>query len=413
MAELTPEARAAWQTQRLHETIAQLYDRAPAFHARLDAAGLAPADIQTPADLAALPILRKDELIALQRATPPFGGLLSITPGDLRRAFQSPGPIYEPETKVSDYWRWAPALRAAGFRPGDVVLNAFGYHLTPAGAMFEEGLWAVGCAVVPGGIGNQEQQVEAMRALGVTGYVGLPSYLKALLEKAGAFEGGEGRLPEGWRLRAAFVTAEPLPPSLRKLLNACGLVVRQGYGTAECGNLGYECEAQEDWHVPDDAIVQVCDLNTGQPLPAGQTGEVVATLFNADYALVRFGVGDLSALNPEPCRCGRTSHRLMGWQGRAGDAVKVRGMFLHPRQLRQLMAGFPEVYRWQALITRQEHKDYLTLRVCLSSPTDPAWPDRLAQAAQAAIKFHPQVEIVSEEALPATAPPIEDSRTWE
>ena len=399
--------------QRLREVIPQLYDRAPGFQRRMDAAGLKPADIQTLADLAALPVLRKDDLIALQGTDPPFGGLLGVVPRDLRRIFQSPGPIYEPEPKVADYWRWASALRAAGFEPGDIVLNAFGYHLTPAGAMFEEGLLAIGCTVIPGGIGNQEQQAEAVRALGVTGYVGLPSYLKALIEKAAERLGG-GHLPAGWKLRRAFVTAEPLPPSLRALLNDYGLVVRQGYGTAECGNLGYECEAQNGWHVPDDALVQICDLNSGQPLSPGQTGEVVVTLFNPDYALVRFGVGDLSALNTERCVCGRTSDRLVGWQGRIGDAVKVRGMFLHPRQVAEVVARFPEIRAHQAVITRVEHRDELTLRVVLAEGVDPGpVSERLKAGARDALKFRLDVEAVPAEALPPGSPPLRDERKWD
>ncbi len=388
----------------LSDLITHLAEHAPGFAARLKAAGLSPQDIRTPQALNRLPVMRKDDLADIQAADPPFGGLLTAPPGRLKRLFQSPGPIYEPEPDAPDYWRWASALRAAGFRPGDVVLNAFGYHLTPAGAMFEEGLRAVGCAVIPGGVGNQEQQVRAMAALGVNGYVGLPSYLKALLDKADA-------LGLSLQVRKAFVTAEPLPVSLRSELQARGVaVVRQGYGTAECGNLGYECEAESGWHVPEDILLQVCDINSGQPLPAGETGEVVVTLFHREYALVRFGTGDLSALDETPCACGRASPRLMGWQGRVGDAVKVRGMFLHPRQLRALMTRFPEVQAWQAVITRREHKDYLTLRVRAARP-DEGLAQRLQTAAREAIKF--RLEVAFDSALPPDAPPIRDTRTWD
>jgi len=385
--------------------ITHLASHAPGFARRLAQAGLQASDIRSVDDLNRLPVFRKDDLADLQAADPPFGGLLAVAPGELKRVFQSPGPIYDSEARVDDYWRWAPALRAAGFRAGDLVLNAFAYHLTPAGAMFEEGLRAIGCAVLPGGVGNQEQQVRAMHDLGATGYIGLPSYLKALLDKAEALG-----LP--LRLTKAFVTAEPLPPSLRAELNARGLTVRQGYGTAECGNLGYECEVQDGWHVPEDALIQVCDLNTGQPLPPGETGEIVVTLFNPTYALVRFGTGDLSAWHPEPCPCGRPTPRLVGWQGRVGDAVKVRGMFLHPRQLRDLMSRYPEVARWQAVITRHEHRDELTLRVQPAPEADTATlPERLAQHAREAIKFRLRVEVVAE--LPPDAPPIQDTRSWE
>lgn len=389
------------------ELITHLAENAPAFAGRLQAAGLRMDQIRTVQDLDDLPVMRKDDLLELQAAEPPFGGFLACKPGELKRIFQSPGPIYDPESRTADYWRWAPALRAAGFGPGDVVLNAFGYHLTPAGAMFEEGLWAVGCAVIPGGVGNQEQQVRAMHALGATGYVGLPSYLKALLDKA-------AELGLALKVNKAFVTAEPLPPSLRLELNERGVIVRQGYGTAECGNLGFECELEDGWHLPDDAHVQVCDLTSGRSLPPGESGEIVVTLFTPDYALVRFGTGDLSSLNIDPCACGRKSPRLMGWQGRVGDAVKVRGMFLHPRQLSSLMKRFPDVASWQAVITRQEHKDYLTLKVTTSTGAEAAkLPEHLADAAREAIKFNLEVEVLPKGEIPPDAPPIQDTRTWE
>ncbi len=387
--------------------VRHLAEHAPGFAARLQAASLLPANIHTIEDLNALPVIRKDDLTAFQAANPPFGGFLACEPSQLKRIFQSPGPIYDPESRQSDYWRWAPALKAAGFGPGDVVLNAFGYHLTPAGAMFEEGLWAIGCAVIPGGIGNQEQQVQALHALHANGYTGLPSYLKALLEKAAG-------LGVQLEIKKAFFTAEPLPPSLRKWLNEHGVTVaRQGYGTAECGNLGYECECENGWHLPEDALVQVCDLTTGLPLSDGQAGEIVVTLYLTDYALVRFGTGDLSSLNSEPCPCGRTTPRLMGWQGRVGDAVKVRGMFLHPRQLSSMMSRFPEVVRWQAVISRQEHKDFLFLHVV---PGDAAPGDLAARLASTAIemtKFHLVAKIVTADELPAGEPAIRDLRTWE
>jgi phenylacetate-CoA ligase len=388
--------------------IPHLASNAPGFARRLREVGLDPDSIRTPDDLNALPVIRKDNLVELQAADPPFGGFLACEPGELKRIFQSPGPIYDPESRMDDYWRWKSAMQATGFIPGDVVMNCFGYHLTPAGAMFEEGLWATGCAVIPGGIGNQEQQVHVLHDMKVIGYVGLPSYLKALLEKA-------DELGLELYVKKAFFTAEPLPPSLRSWLNRHGVTVaRQGFGTAECGNLGYECEEENGWHLPEDAIIQVCDINSGQPLPSGETGEIVVTLLNADYALIRFGTGDLSSLNPGPCSCGRVSARLMGWQGRIGDAVKVRGMFLHPRQVADFMARFPEVTRWQAVIAREEHKDFLALHVVTSPGTEEAdLTARLAQAAREALKFQLAVKSVTEASLPPDSPPIRDERTWE
>jgi phenylacetate-CoA ligase len=387
--------------------------RAPGFARRLGDAGLRAEDLRCPEDLHALPVMRKESLAELQAADPPFGGLLACDPGDVGRIFQSPGPVYEPAPRRPDPWRWATALRAAGFAPGDRVLNAFGYHLTPAGAMFEDGLVAAGCTVIPGGVGNQEQQVALLHALGVTGYIGLPSYLKALIERA---EGSGVSL----QLARAFVAAEPLPPSLRSFFAERGIAVRQGYGTAECGNLGYECEHTDGWHVPEpgEVLLDICDLDTGAPVPPGQTGEVVVTLLQPEYALVRFGLGDLSSLNLEPCPCGRAAPRLEGWQGRVGDAVKVRGMFLHPRPLRRLTARFPEVLRLQAVVTRDDHKDHLTLRVVAAQGPEEAaavatLPERLAAAARDSLRFQVAVAIAGADELSADAPLIADRRTWE
>jgi phenylacetate-CoA ligase len=393
--------------QQLRRTIAHFYQHAPAFRRRLDDAGLVPADIQSIADLSRLPILRKDDLIVLQRESPPFGGLLAVPVSQLRRVFQSPGPINEPGAARPDSGRWAVALRAAGFQPGEIVLNAFGYHMTPAGSSLENSLHTVGCVVIPGGIGNQEQQVQMMASFAVTGYVGLPSYLKALLDKA-------QDLGHSLQLQRAFVLAEPLPPSLRQELNERGVSVLQGYGTAECGNLGYECEQMTGWHIPEGVIVQVCDINSGQPLPPGESGEVVATLLNEHYAIIRFGVGDLSSINDEPCPCGRPSLRLNGWQGRVGEATKVRGMFLHPRQLARMMARFPEVAAYQAVITREAHRDELALRV-VPAATPPAADlvSRLQETARQALKFRFQVQLVDAAALPPGSPTLRDERSWD
>ncbi len=385
------------------QLIRHFYQRAPGFARRLEAAGLSPEDIRTEADLAKIPVLRKESLVEVQAQDPPFGGLLAVPLNHLKRIFQSPGPIYDPEGLAPDYWRWAEALRAAGFGPEDVVLNAFAYHLTPAGAMFEEGLRAVGCTIIPGGVGQQELQIRAMHDLGVTGYVGLPSYLLALLKRA-------REMGLTLQVRKAFVTAEPLPPSLRQELHEYGVeVVRQGYGTAECGNLGYECEYEDGWHIPEGVLVQICDINTGQPLPPGQVGEIVVTLFQREYALIRFGTGDLSMLNTEPCPCGRSSPRLMGWRGRVGDAVKVRGLFVHPHQLQKMMERFPEVERWQAVVHREAHVDRMTLKIV--APGAPATlDDALQQAAREALKLRITVERV--ETLPEDAKPLVDTREW-
>jgi phenylacetate-CoA ligase len=410
MSSLT--AYAEWLFPAVHKAIRRAYRNAPGFRARMEAAGLRPRDLRSPADLQRLPVLRKDDLLQRQQADPPFGGMLMIPMERLRRAFQSPGPIYEPEPAIPDPWRWAPALQAAGFEPGDRVLIAFSYHLTPAGAMFEEALKVLGCLAVPGGIGQQELQLQALRALQITAYIGLPSYLYNLMERAQA---------AGWdpqrdlALRKAFVTAEPLPASLRQDLQRFGLSVRQGYGTAECGCLGYECEREEGLHVPEDAYVELCDPQTGEPVPPGELGEIVVTLFHPAYALIRFGTGDLSRWLPEPCPCGRATPRLAGILGRVGEAVKVRGMFLHPRQMEAVFARFPEVQAYQAVIDREAYVDRLTFRVVLREPpSDPeAVRARLREAIRDGLRFQAEILLIPPEELPPGSPRLLDLRRWD
>jgi phenylacetate-CoA ligase len=391
--------------QQLREIIPALYENAPAFRQRLDDVGLKPADLQTADHLTKLPILRKDDLIQLQKQNPPFGGLLAVPISEIQRVYLSPGPIHEPGPKGTDTGRWAPALKAAGFAAGQITINAFSYHMTPAAASLEAALLAVGCIVFPGGIGNQEQQIEAILDYNITNYVGLPSYLKALIAKAK--EAGH-TLP----LRRAFVLAEPLPPSLRQELQAEGVAVYQGYGTAECGNLGYECTAVSGWHIPDGVIVQICDPVTGSPLPHGEQGEVVASVLSRHYAIVRFGVGDLSSINDEPCTCGLTSLRLNGWQGRVGAATKVRGMFLHPTQLANAMKRFPQVTAYQAVVTRQDHRDDLRLDVVYQQGANVGDSSReIAEFMRQSLRFRLLVTAVP--AIPAGSPPIRDERSWE
>jgi phenylacetate-CoA ligase len=378
----------------------------PALAERVAAAGLAPADLTDVASLDRLPVLTKDELIGLQATSPPFGGLLA-SGTSVRRIFQSPGPLYEPELAEIDEWRWAPALRAAGFAVDDVVLNAFGYHLSPAGAMFEQAATALGATVVPAGIGNLELQARACRDLCVTAFVGLPSYLKALLEKADELE----LEPSSWPLRRAFVSAEPLPASLRTWLLERVEVVRQGYGTAETGHLGHECTAMEGWHVADDALVQVCDPTTGDALWDGSEGEVVVTLFSRDYPLVRFGTGDLSAFLTVPCDCGSRTPRLAGWLGRVGEGVKVRGMFLHPRQAHAALAGLDGLAGFQLVVDRVDHRDVLRCDVIAEDGHETqAVRDAVKERIRSGLRFNADVQFAR--ALDGDAV-IVDRREWE
>ena len=389
---------------RVAEVLAPAAREVPALARRLAEAGMGPEDLDGVAALDRVPVLSKDELLELQAKEPPFGGLLA--PGTkVRRIFQSPGPLYEPEADEPDPWRMSAALEAAGFGPEDTVLNSFGYHLSPAGVMFEEAARVLGCRVVPAGVGNLELQVQAARDLGATAYVGLPSYLKALLERAEELGGAP------LRLQKAFCAAEPLPPSLREWLSERVPTVRQGYGTAECGNLGYECHAMSGWHVPDDALVEVCGLEDGQPSLDGGEGQVVATLFSAHYPLVRFGTGDLSAFVAGECECGRPTPRLVGWLGRVGEAVKVRGMFLHPRQVHQAMAEVAGVSAYRFLVDRIDHKDVLRCEVVLEPG---AAEDDVAQAVRGRVRsgLRFDVEVAAVPALEDETSVVVDLRTW-
>jgi phenylacetate-CoA ligase len=400
------EAYRATFDERVFDVLRPAASVVPALAARLAEAGLVPDDLVDVAAVDRLPVLSKDDLIDLQAKDPPFGGLLA--PGaEIRRIFQSPGPIYEPEADVPDPWRAAPALEAAGFGPGDTVLNCFGYHLSPAGVMFEEGSRALGCKVVPAGVGNFDLAVRAARDLGATAYIGLPSYLKALLEKA------EDAGGPPLRFERAMVTAEPLPPSLRSWLQERVPVVRQMYGTAESGTLGFECEAEAGLHVPADALVEVCGLDDGGPRLDGGEGQIVVTLFSGHYPLVRFGTGDLSAFAPGECSCGRATPRLVGWLGRTGEAVKVRGMFLHPRQVTAVMAQVPSVAAYRFLIDRVDHKDVLKCEVVPAAEgiDHQHLVTEVHDTIRSGLRFDVEVKVVT--ALEAGATPITDLRTWD
>jgi phenylacetate-CoA ligase len=387
------------------QLVAHAYQHAPAVTRIFDDAGLTPGNVTSVDALARVPITRKDDLIDRQASAPPFGGFLGVLPSDLKRVFRSPGPLYDPEARKADYWRWAQAFRVAGFEAGDIVQN------TPLGFMFDEALRELGCVVVPAGPGNTDTQLQIIRDLGVIGYTGVPSYLMALIEHAEE-QGWQWQTDVG--ITKAFVAAEPFPQMLRQAFIDRGITVREGYGTAETGNLGFECEEADGWHIPQDVVVQVIDLNTGQPAAPGDEGEVVVTLLEPAYPLIRFGTGDLSALNVDACACGRMSPRLVGWLGRVGQAVKVRGMFVHPRQLAQALGQFPGVARYQAVVDRPGTMDELT--VCVEPAPGVTLEDELTaigQALRETIKMRAALEIVEAGALSQAAPPIDDQRTWD
>lgn len=334
-------------------------DRDPVLRQRLDAAGLDPAAIGSAEDLLAVPVQSKDEMVAARDHV--------LGDGVPKRIFQSPGPIYEAQPAGEDPWRWREALEAAGLRPGDIVLNCFGYHLSPAGAMFDEGIVAAGGTVLPAGIGNQQLQVQAIRDLGIRGYVGLPSYLKALID---LFE-ADGGTPEDMPLQYAVVTAEPLPDSLRETLQVWVPQVRMAYGSAEAGLISYEDGRADGMVTASGITVDVCDIADGTPLTEGP-GEVVVSILRETAPLIRFGTGDLSAWVTDGGRPVQTDgrRRLAGVLGRTGQAVKVRGMFLHPTQVKGVAAKLEGADALRFVIGREDHRDSVVAEVVVTAGAD-------------------------------------------
>jgi phenylacetate-CoA ligase len=404
----SPADRIAYLENRLRQTIAHAYLNAPRFRVAMDAAGVTPHAVQHLADLAKVPIIRKDDVAALQAQDRPFGGLSAVPTRSLKRIFMSPGNIYDVEGQAQDYWRFGPALGATGFRAGDIVLNACSYHMTPLGFMFDGALRTLGCVVVPTGTGQTELQVRVASDLGATGYVGTPSFLYTILKKA-----VELRSP--LQIEIAFVTAEMLPESLRHELETdFGIRVLQGYGTAELGMLAYECGEKRGLHLHPEVIVELLDLEGGQPAASGQPGQVVATIFDETYPLVRFATGDISAfMEDERCSCGRTTPKLAGILGRVGDAVKVKGMFVRGSQMEEVLKRFPAVSRFQAVVTREAHQDHLRyLLEVKTAAEEPGLADRVAEALRDNLKVRGEVELVPPGTIPAGARKIEDKRIW-
>ncbi len=402
------EEQQAERERLLRDLVGHAYANAPAVRSRFDGAGLSPGDVRTVADLARVPVLPKAHLVEMQKISPPFGGLLAVPPGDVRWVFRSPGPIFDPQGR-DEGWGWEEGLFAAGFRPGDVCLNTFGYQMTPAGMMFDDSLGRLGCAVVPTGVGDRETQIEILRGLGVAGFAGMGSFLLQIGEKAIDL----GLDPKAdFSLKVAFTTAEPLPDSLRSAVEGMfGLVLRQGYGTADCGCLAYECYHKGGMHLVDRAIVEIVDPTTGTPMPDGETGEVVVTLFNRTYPLIRLGTGDLSALDRGACACGRRAPKLRGWLGRADQLVKVKGQFVHPGQLQGVFRDFPEVSRFRAVVTREGSRDQLTVKV--EGTADSGLQARLEERLRDVLRIGATVAWVGSGALPEDGRVLEDARTWE
>jgi len=400
-----PVTRERDQFVQLRRQLAHAIAESPALAERL--AGIDPEAIDSRAALARLPVLRKGDLAALQKARPPFGGLDARNAGGVRRIFASPGPIYEPEGPGPDHWRFARPLFAAGFRPGELVHNCFAYHFTPAGSMLETGAHALGCAVFPGGTGQTEQQVAVIASLRPAGYVGTPSFLRIILERAD--ELGVA-LPS---LTKALVSAEPFPPSLRDALAVRGIDGYQAYATADVGVIAYETAAREGLVVDEGVLVEIVRPGTGDPVAPGEVGEVVVTpLANAVYPLIRFGTGDLSAELPGPSPCGRTNLRIRGWLGRADQATKVKGMFVHPGQVAAIVGRHPEVRRARLVVDNPGGGDRMILHVEASGMA-PALAEAIVESIREVTKLRGEVTFRTGDELPNDGKLIDDLRKLE
>ena len=359
--------------------------------------------------LAGLPVTRKHELLALQQAGRPqdaFGGFAAVVRGpQMPRIFASPGPIYEPDVAARDYWRTGRALFAAGFRQGDLVHNAFSYHMTPGAFMMESGAHALGCTVFPAGTGLTEQQLAAIVDLQPQGYCGTPSFLRILLEKAKETGIDVSSLQKG------LVSGEACPPSLRDWFIAQGVAVYQCYATADVGLIAYETASREGLVMDEGVIVEIVRPGTGDVLPEGEVGELVVSTLNPHYPLIRFGTGDLSAVLPGTCPTGRSNSRIKGWMGRADQTTKVKGMFVHPGQVAEVVKRFPEVLRARLVVSGEMANDQMTLRV-EARQTPQGLADRLAEAVREVTKLRGQIELLAPGSLPNDGKVIEDARSY-
>lgn len=395
-----PLLREQEQLRQLATTVQQARAGSEYYCAHL-AAG--PAEVADRTTLAQLPLTRKRELGDLQRQFPPFG-LATLQPPQLAQLFVSPGPLYEPGLAGADPWRFARALHAAGFQSGMRVLNTFAYHFTPAGRMFEAAAHALGCAVIPAGPGQTEQQLRTIADLRPDGYVGTPSFLKLLLDK-GAESGVDCSC-----LRCALVTGEALPGVLREALGATGLTLRQCYGTAELGLIAYETIPGEGLVCDESILVEIVRPGTGDPLPDGEVGEVVVTVLAPDYPLIRFATGDLSAILPGGSPCGRTGPRLRGWLGRADQSAKVRGMFVHPEQVATILKRHQQVAKGRLLVERVQDQDVMTLCCEVTGTGEAGLEEALIVSLREVCGLRGAVQTVPFGSLPNDGKVIEDRR---
>ena len=404
------DAREAAQFAALRKQIGHARAASPAFAELL--ASIDPVAVRDRAALAKMPVIRKSELAERQKARrgaggDAFGGFSTLAYGEhLPHVFASPGPIYEPEGTASDYWRMARSLFAAGFRRGELIHNCFSYHFVPAGSMMESGARALGCTVFPGGTGQTEQQVEAMAELRPAGYIGTPSFLKIIVEKAA--QSGVA-LPS---LRKALLGGEAFPPALRDWMRARGIDAYQCLATADLGLIAYETAAREGLVLDEGVIVEIVRPGTGDPVPEGEVGELVVTTLNPVYPLIRFATGDLSAVLAGNCPTGRTNTRIKGWLGRADQTTKIRGMFVHPAQVNEIAKRFPEVVRARLVVTGELANDTMTLQVETACSGPDELTIRIAHAIREVTKLRGGVELLLPGSLPNDGKVIEDARSY-
>jgi phenylacetate-CoA ligase len=392
---------------KIRDLVAHAYAKAPAVKQRFDEHGITPDDIQQASDLAKIPVMSKDDLIAMHQQNPPFGGYLTIDPDDLPRIYISPGPIFDPQPPSDDRESGLAPFKYVGFGRGDRVLNTFMYHLTPAGMLLDEALRACGATVLPTGPGNTDLQIMMILRLNVTGFVGQPSYLMTILDKVSE----QGITPETFPIKKALFSAEPYTPSQRQRFeNEWGMVTTSAYGTADLGFLGFTVNYADGFILTGANYVQIVDPETGQDVGAGELGEIVVTTFNKAYPLIRFGTGDLGALAGDLM----DGHQhLLGLFGRSGDAIKVRGMFLHPNQLKMAAAQFPNIQNIQAVITRPENSDVVTLRVQLKAgASDDGVGEKLQALARDAVRLRID-EVVFVDAIDTNERTVKDERKWD
>ncbi|WP_407278872.1 AMP-binding protein [Aromatoleum evansii] len=399
-----PAERERELMARLPAQIAHAKANAPAFAGLLE--GVDPATITSREALARLPVTRKSELLERQKAARPFGGFAATRWGaDCRRVFASPGPLYEPESARPDYYRLARAFHAAGFRAGDLVHNTFSYHFTPAGSMMETAAHALGCTVFPAGVGQTEQQVAAVADLKPNAYVGTPSFLRIILDKA-------EELGVAHSFTKAFVSGEAFPPALRDAFAARGIAACQAYATADIGLIAYETPAREGMVLDEDVILEIVRPGTGDPVAPGEVGEVVVTTFNPDYPLIRFGTGDLSAVMPGASPCGRTNVRIRGWMGRADQTTKVKGMFVHPGQIAAVAKRHPEIVRARLVVDNPDLNDRMTLH-CEAIQPGEALADAIAASIRELTKLRGDVSFCAPGSLANDGKVIDDVRKYE